>query len=74
MGSGSLGRGHQELARYGQAHKTRIVARLLPPESSSVEDVSCQVGVSTATLERWSAGVRMRLPTDLAVAATLDGG
>jgi transposase-like protein len=32
------------------------VARLLPPESSSVEQVSREVGVSAATLERWRAG------------------
>jgi transposase len=31
------------------------VARLLPPESSSVEHVSREVGVSVATLERWRA-------------------
>jgi len=31
------------------------VARLLPPESSSVEIVSREVGVSVATLERWRA-------------------
>jgi len=43
------------VARYGQAYKDRIVARLLPPESSSVEIVSCEVGVSVATLERWRA-------------------
>lgn len=43
------------MARYGQAYKDRIVARLLPPESSSVEDVSREVGVSVATLERWRA-------------------
>src|ERR1700733_16280074 len=49
------GRGHQEVARYGQAYKDRIVARLLPPESSSVEQVSREVGVSVATLERWRA-------------------
>jgi transposase len=29
------------------------VARLLPPESSSVERVSREVGISVATLERW---------------------
>jgi transposase len=50
-----LGHGHQEVARYGQAYKDRIVARLLPPESSSVEQVSREVGVSAATLERWRA-------------------
>jgi transposase len=31
------------------------VARLLPPESSSLEHVSREVGVSAATLERWRA-------------------
>lgn len=31
------------------------MARLLPPESSSVADVSREVGISTATLERWRA-------------------
>ena len=41
------------MARYGQAYKDRIVARLLPPESSSAEQVSREVGVSVATLERW---------------------
>ena len=43
------------MARYGQAYKDRIVARLLPPESSSVERVSREVGISVATLERWRA-------------------
>ena len=32
------------------------MARLLPPESSAVEVVSREVGVSAATLERWRAG------------------
>jgi transposase len=43
------------MARYGRGYKDRIVARLLPPESSSVEHVSREVGVSVATLERWRA-------------------
>ena len=43
------------MARYGQAYKDRIVARLLPPESSAVEQVSREVGISVATLERWRA-------------------
>lgn len=43
------------MARYGQAYKDRIVARLLPPESSAVDVVSREVGVSAATLERWRA-------------------
>jgi transposase len=46
---------YQQVARYGQAYKDRIVARLLPPESTSVEHVSREAGVSAATLERWRA-------------------
>jgi len=43
------------MARYGQKFKERVVARLLPPESSPVEEVSQAVGIGTATLERWRA-------------------
>ncbi|MGE4095933.1 MAG: transposase [Candidatus Binatia bacterium] len=43
------------MARYGQKFKDAVVARLLPPESSSVEAVSQKVGISVATLERWRA-------------------
>ena len=48
------------MARYGQAYKDRIVARLLPPEGASVNDVSREVGVSVATLERWRADALAR--------------
>ena len=41
------------MARYGQAFKDRVVARLLPPESASVDEVSREVGVGAHTLERW---------------------
>lgn len=41
------------MARYGQNFKNRAVARLLPPESASIDDVSREVGVSPSTLERW---------------------
>ena len=41
------------MARYGQAFRERAVARLLPPESSSVETVSREIGIGVATLERW---------------------
>ena len=41
------------MARYGQAFKQRAVARLLPPESSPVEVVAREIGVSADTLERW---------------------
>jgi transposase-like protein len=43
------------MARYGRAFKERAVARLLPPESSPVEAVSRELGVSISTLERWRA-------------------
>jgi len=38
------GRWKTEVERYGQAYKGWIVARLLPPESSAVEQVSREVG------------------------------
>ena len=41
------------MARYGQAFKNKIIARLLPPESASLSLVSREVGVSESTLERW---------------------
>ena len=43
------------MARYGQAFRKRIVARLLPPESAAIDVVSREVGVSVGTLERWRA-------------------
>lgn len=43
------------MARYGQAFKDRVVARLLPPESARVESVSREIGVGVSTLERWRA-------------------
>lgn len=41
------------MARYGKSFKARAVARLLPPESSGVAEVSREIGVSVETLERW---------------------
>ena len=38
--------------------KARVVARLLPPESASLETVSRDVGVSVVTLERWRENVQ----------------
>ena len=43
------------MARYGQKFKDAVVARLLPPESASLEAVSQKVGISVATLARWRA-------------------
>ena len=48
------------MARYGQQFKARVVARVLPPESSPVEVVSQTVGIGVATLERWRAEVLAR--------------
>lgn len=41
------------MARYSKGFKQRAVARLLPPESSPIEVVSREIGISTDTLERW---------------------
>jgi transposase-like protein len=43
------------MARYGQKFKDAVVARLLPPENSSLAAISQKVGISVATLERWRA-------------------
>lgn len=43
------------MARYGKEFKQRAVARMLPPESSPVEQVSAELGVRAETLERWRA-------------------
>ena len=43
------------MARYGQAMKDRVVARLLPPESAAIDAVAREVGISVSTLERWRA-------------------
>jgi len=44
------------MARYGQTFKNKVVAKLLPPNTASIEDVSREVGVSVDTLQRWRAG------------------
>lgn len=41
------------MARYSKALKAKAVARLLPPESAILEDVSREFGVRTDTLSRW---------------------
>ena len=41
------------MARYGEGFRNRVVARLLPPESADIGEVSREVGVSVQTLERW---------------------
>jgi len=47
------------MARYGQAFKDRVVARLLPPEGVSVQEVSREIGVGVSTQELWrAAGTR----------------
>lgn len=39
------------MARYGQALKDKVVGRLLPPESASLELVARDLSISVATLE-----------------------
>jgi transposase len=41
------------VARYGKSFKDRAVARLLPPESATLELVSQEVGIASGTLQRW---------------------
>ena len=41
------------MARYGQRFKEQAVARMLPPESTPLQTLSVELGVSEATLERW---------------------
>ena len=48
------------MARYGQAFKDKAVARLLPPESASLESVARDLSVSVPTLERWRADALSR--------------
>jgi len=44
------------MARYGQAFKDRAVARLLPPESATVEAVTREIGIGGRT---WTAAGRL---------------
>lgn len=43
------------MARYGQAFKDKAIARLLPPESASLDTLSRELSISVATLQRWRA-------------------
>lgn len=48
------------MARYGQAFKDKAVARLLLPESASLESVARDLSISALTLERWRADALSR--------------
>jgi transposase len=48
------------VARYGQSFKDRAVARLLPPESATLELVSKEVGIAVDTLQRCCFGFHTR--------------
>ncbi len=48
------------MARYGEAFRNRVVARLLPPESADVGAVVKEIGVSMQTLERWREEAQFR--------------
>lgn len=43
------------MSQYSKTFKQRAVARLLPPESGSLERLSAELGVRPETLERWRA-------------------
>ena len=55
------------MARYGQQFKERLVARLMPPECASLQEVSDESGISVVTLERWRNGATQALadPEDM---------
>ena len=46
------------MARYSEKFKGRAVARLLPPESASVDVVAREVGIGSGTLIRWRDDVQ----------------
>jgi len=48
------------MARYGEAFRNRVLARLLPPESAEVGTVANETGVSVQTLERWREDAQSR--------------
>jgi transposase len=48
------------MARYGEAFRSRVVARLLPPESAEVGAVAKEIGLSEQTLERWREEAQSR--------------
>ena len=58
------------MARYGQVFKDKAVARLLPPESASVEEVARELSISASTLERWRADALSRPARERAWTAT----
>jgi hypothetical protein len=43
------------MARDGEAFKKKVLAKLLPPNTASIEEVSREVGLSVDALERWRA-------------------
>ena len=48
------------MARFGQAFKDKAVARLLPPESASLDVVVREEGIGAATLQRWQNDAQSR--------------
>ena len=48
------------MARYAKAFKDRAVARMLPPESATLDEVALASGVSVGTLERWRSEALLR--------------
>jgi transposase-like protein len=62
------------MGRYAQSTKDKAVARLLPPESTAVEVVAQEFGISADTLRRWQGEALSRPagPRAWAAAARLE--
>lgn len=59
-------------APYSQAEKDRVVARMLPPSSESINSISAETGISLPTLRKWLADTaRSGAPPEDAAAAKL---
>lgn len=48
------------MARYSESFKSRAVAKLLPPESKTAEQVARSIGIRAETLERWRDNVQAK--------------
>jgi transposase-like protein len=49
------------MARYGEALRNRLVARLFQPESANAGLVAKEIGVSVQTLEPWREDAPSRM-------------
>lgn len=53
------------MARDGQALRNKVLAKLLPPNSASLEGILLELGVSVDTLERlWAESLTKPTPSE----------